>query len=317
MSTAVMDFVSIQGHHADRGAIRKATELEPGLWEGFDPQQRRILSRLLRHSTEYVDHPAFHEAGAARTLFGGPRRSFFVSGSSLSPDAERTLFLRYNYARYREVCVLQSCRPGRISARKLSELLSWASRAIEARNEIVEPNMPLVLAMIRRNRMLSLDYNELISEGSLALLRCVDKFDCSRGNKFSTYACRSILKSFARVALRTSRHRSRFPFCFDPAMEKGNCSEQCHDEAESTCLEEVRSIMRDNRAVLSDVEMRVISARFLAEGRGTSGDVQTLEQIGNSIGVTKERVRQIQLRALRKLRVTLQESLMRQGRSNE
>src|SRR5690606_16387077 len=107
-------------------------------------------------------------------------------------------------------------RPSMLALRALA---TWAGRAAAARGRIVESNLPLVLAMARRAAPAGIDYSDLISEGNFALLRSVDKFDCSRGFKFSTYACRAILKSFSRVMMRNSRYRSRFPVEFDPSLE--------------------------------------------------------------------------------------------------
>lgn len=279
----------------------------------FNAAQRETLTRLLTQPAEFMDHPVFHEPYAEQLLFDPPvcEEDAHDRDDRLGVGAEHLPFLQYNYARYRIARILKHYAQQRIPISKLRDLLEWAEKAVEARNVIVERNMPLVLAMIRRNRLLSLDISELISEGNLALLRCVNKFDCSRGNRFSTYACRSILKSFARVALRTSRYRSRFPCAFEPGLERSNFAEQCHTDAESTCLEEVRLILRENRAALSDVEWRVINARFLDAAAPRGQSPRTLEQIGCDMGVTKERVRQIQLKALRKLRLTLEDSLLR------
>ena len=70
--------------------------------------------------------------------------------------------------------------------------------------------MPLVLAMVRRIRMPMVEFVDLISEGNKALLRSVEKFDVSRGFKFSTYACRAILKGFSRLATKTGSYRQHF-----------------------------------------------------------------------------------------------------------
>jgi RNA polymerase primary sigma factor len=58
----------------------------------------------------------------------------------------------------------------------------------------------------------------------------VEKFDCSRGFKFSTYSCRAILKSFSRVAMRASRYRGKFPAEFDPAMERSDFIDRQRDD---------------------------------------------------------------------------------------
>lgn len=284
-----------------------------GQWAGLDSADRELLTRLLTDPVEYMDHPLYHESCAEWLLFDAANGEEEVRNrcERLGIDAEHLPFMRYNYARYRVARILKHYAHRRLPVSKLRSLLVWGRKAVEIRNAIVEYNMPLVLAMIRRNRLLSLDINELVSEGNLALLRCVNKFDCSRGNRFSTYACRSILKSFARVAMRASRYRSRFPCMFEPGLEKSNFSEQRHADTESACLDEVRRILRENRAALSDVEMRVIHARFLDTAASRGQAPRTLEQIGFDMGVTKERVRQIQLKALRKLRLTLEDSLLR------
>jgi len=191
-------------------------------------------------------------------------------------------------------------------------LLWWFDRAEETKSEIVQANVPLVLAMAKRTRMTHMDYAELISEGNMALLRSVDKFDCARGFKLSTYACRAILKSFSRVALRTSRYRGQFPIEFDPALERSDFLAQRRVTHEADCVDEIRGILQANRAELNEVEATVIKARFAIEKvPGLEGDgPKTLEQVGVLIGVTKERVRQIQNRALSKLRSALLEDFL-------
>jgi RNA polymerase primary sigma factor len=118
------------------------------------------------------------------------------------------------------------------------------------RNRIVECNMPLVLAMLRRFRSIEPNADALISDGSMALLRCVDTFDCSRGFKFSTYACRSILRSFSRVTRKAARHRCHFRTGFDPAMGQGDDLDWRRAEAESPDLHRVRKILAHNAAGL-------------------------------------------------------------------
>jgi len=164
--------------------------------------------------------------------------------------------------------------------------------------------------MAKRTRLASLDYNELVSEGNFALLRSIDKFDCSRGFKFSTYACRAILKSFSRVAMKAARYRGQFPTEFDPFLEKSDYHDRKRDDTASLCVQEIRDILSENRAALNEMEQTVIRERFaLTSGQDGSVRPKTLEQVGQLIGVTKERVRQIQNKALKKIRMTLEDSL--------
>jgi len=292
---------------------------------------RERLTRILSEPPDYMPHAGFKDPEAPVKLFpdlfstasarpwrnaaDDSARQIDVATSAsatLSTAEEQTLFQRLNYARYRLAKILERFDGKRLTAAATRELLWWKSQATQARCAIVQANMPLVLAMAKRTRLGNIDYAELISEGNMALLRSVDKFDCARGFKFSTYACRAILKSFSRVAMKIGRYRGRFPVEFDPSLEKSDYLEQQRVNHEAECVEELRGIIRSNAASLNDVEVQVIQARFaLGQIGGMTDDApRTLEQVGLLIGVTKERVRQIQNRALAKLRDTLQDDFL-------
>lgn len=289
------------------------------------------LQRILAGPIDYLPHPSFMKPRTAEELFGpdgvhehSTRPWCNASASNLSLHdsvyhtktltgaQELRLFLRLNYARYRMARLLDAFSQKRLTARATQELLWWHAQADAARAEIVQANLPLVLAMAKRSRLGNMDFAELISEGNMALLRSADKFDCSRGFKFSTYACRAILKSFSRVAVRTSRYRGHFPTDFDPALEKSDYQDTRREDVEADCVDELRGILSANKADLNEVEYKVLQARFaLGEQPGEQPPMpKTLEQVGVIIGVTKERVRQIQNRALAKLRDKLQNDFL-------
>lgn len=293
----------------------------------FPPAKANLLKRLLSERAECVPNEFFDRPDAERLLMGSlleakgppagqPTGSEDGGAPGLpQPDRpparmgrEQYLFLRLNFCRWRVLQVL--CRyPGkRLSPEAVRELLKWKHAEQETRNEIVRANVALVLAMAKRTRITGVDLTDLISEGNLALLRSVDKFDCARGYKFSTYACRAILKSFSRVASRASRHRRRFPTEFDPALEKSDYIAQRRAALEVDCVDELKAVLGENLARLSDVERKVIRARFALDETDykVNGSGKTLEQVGQMIGVTKERVRQIQNKALGKLRAALE-----------
>ena len=231
------------------------------------------------------------------------------AGSSvlLTGAEERVLFLQYNYARFR-VSELQGKVGHRTpSSEQAREMLRWYRISRRYREQIIETNLALVLAMAKRTRMSEVDFADLISEGNMALMRSVDKFDCDRGFKFSTYACRAILKAFSRQGVKLSKYRQRFPTDFDPALEKSDHLETLRRQEEVESAREVRHIVENNQASLTDVEKLVIEYRFGLES-GDDYTPLTLEQVGQIIGVTKERVRQIQNKALEKVRITLEET---------
>lgn len=294
---------------------------------GLGEAGRGLVEEALTVPLDYVKNELFKKSTAERELFEEGMAitpastswyhpmiddeligSSAPSSSLLSTEQEKHLFLRYNYARLRAKEAVQRFREraGKACAR---EIAHWYARVKETRELITQANLALVLAMAKRTRMSDVDFGELVSEGNMALLRAVEKFDPARGFKFSTYACRAILKAFSRIALKTSRYRAAFPAEFDPQMEKSNYQETRRADIEQDAVEELQRIIGENRAQLSDVEKTVIQARF-AINRGTDTPAMTLEEVGQVIGVTKERVRQIQNKALEKLRTTLEDEVL-------
>jgi len=288
----------------------------------------RLLRQRLQETAECVYEAQFADEGTRLTLLGpmpgskaaasacddsGIHTVAFNVGATPTGDQELFLFRRFNYCRNRSMEILRAYAGRRLNAQGARDLLRWEHLIRETRGEIVRVNMPLVIAMAKRTRITAVDHTELISEGNLALLRAVEKFDCSRGFKFSTYACRAILKSFSRVATRTTRYRGYFPVEFDPTLERGDHLENKRGNAESDSLQDLRAILGENLARLNQAEETVIRARFALDERehpfGGPIKGKTLEQVGEIIGVTKERVRQIQNKALGKLRVVLEQTL--------
>ncbi|MFN0131963.1 MAG: sigma-70 family RNA polymerase sigma factor, partial [Phycisphaerales bacterium] len=248
-------------------------------------------------------HPVMDDLSSTRNRTVKSAQQVILTGAE-----EKVLFHQFNYARYRvwkiqqEVWESPTRQP---QPEEASDILGWYRIADRIREQIAETNLALVLAMAKRTRMSEVDFADLVSEGNMALLRAVDKFDAGRGYKFSTYACRAILKAFSRQGMKLSKYRQRFPTDFDPKLERSNFLETKRHTFERDAAEEVKRIVLDNRADLTDVERTVIEHRFGLEAADGEKPM-TLEQVGQIIGVTKERVRQIQNKAMEKIRVELE-----------
>ncbi|MDP6986866.1 MAG: sigma-70 family RNA polymerase sigma factor [Phycisphaerales bacterium] len=293
-----------------------------------------LIREILGTQVEYVDSEEFHRAGAERRLFdeAPPVRRADVTwyrplmdpiGTAavkpvrtkdsvvLTAAEERTIFLQYNYARFRVARMQARIKSPRPGVRQRQELLRWYGEAQRLRHQIAESNLALVLAMSKRIRLGDMDFGDLISEGNMALLRSIDKFDVGRGFKFSTYACRAILKSFSRHGGKHLRYRQRFGATYDPEFERSNYPEERRAEELRESADEVKHLVLGNDADLTEVEREVIHHRFRI-GPGEAAGLRferprTLAQVGKLIGLTKERVRQIQNKALRKLRFAVEE----------
>ncbi len=297
----------------------------------LSPEDQATLKQVLTGKYEYVASDKFEKPQAARLVFDEaeavpkPDTSWYhpvmesisdrratknPSTVLLTASQERTLFLQFNYCRFRVCNLRDEIGQGAVSLPKAKDILRWHRKAEGYRDQIAQTNLALVLAMAKRIRLSEMDFSDLISEGNMALLRAIDKFDVARGFKFSTYACRAILKAFSRSGVKLSRYRQFFPTDFDPKLEKSNYQSEKRDTHEVECVDELRQIIRRNKAELTQIERDVLVHRFAVGTPKVAVDPKaaplTLEQVGRIIGVTKERVRQIQNKALEKLRHTME-----------
>ncbi len=138
--------------------------------------------------------------------------------------------------------------------------------------------------------------HDSVSDGCLALIRAVDGFDFARGNRFSTYATRAIRNKLTENASRFILRRGH-PFAIyeeslaapDPGVDEHELEELQNHR---------RSMVRRWLGQLGELERRVLESRYGIGG----APQQTLAKIGQELGVSKERVRKIVVRAQAKLR---------------
>ena len=192
---------------------------------GFSVQEMRLLQQLLElEKYDYTPDESFLLPKAESTIFD-PTDDLPVIDASwyrplldsltthareehtgkhlvLTAAQERVIFLRFNYCRFRVAELLGTLGGRRPSPAKARKVLDWHARAMQLRHQIAEVNVALVMAMAKRTRAEDMEFADMLGEGNMALLRAVDKFDVSRGFKFSTYACRAILKAFGRQGMK-------------------------------------------------------------------------------------------------------------------
>ena len=289
----------------------------PSALADFTPEQIDRLRRRCTDTLECVVDPRFSRSNAEAQIappelvdevLTAVRIQVDPTRKAMSAANEQIYFSRFNYARYRMMRLLDEFRGKRLTLTAARELLRWNEFAHRTCDDIVQANLGLVPTMIERSRIHGADFGELISEGQLALLRSVEKFDCTRGFKFSTYACRSILTAVARAVALMSRYRNHFPMEFDPALQTADLLElrQAHEDEDH--VRALQSALKENRAELTRTERRILSERFGFDSKlvpDKKSEPKTLREIASQFGVTKERVRQIQNRALIKLRSVL------------
>ena len=268
--------------------------------------QKKTFFEILPEPIAYIPDDRFSRRTVMQPIMD--HNVVVMPNTTIGAEDEQILFLQMNFARHK-MCQQRRrlFRRGKWLRKDVFALLEWYQKQLEYRSKIVTSNMGLVLSMVQRVEYPGVEFTDLISEGSMALLRATEKFDCSRGFKFSTYACRAIFKGFLRAAKQNYRYRRLFPIQLENTLEIRRPQEQYleRDEAHEDMVDEIHTIIRDNLAELSDIEMKVMRMRFSLND--TQPSPMTLKQVGQQLGLTKERIRQIQNKALEKLRTVARE----------
>ena len=179
------------------------------------------------------------------------------------------------------------------------ERTAWCHRWRLIRDYLVELHTGLVYYTIGRLGLSSLDPGEKYSAGVVALLNAIDAFDPARGHRFSTYACIAIRRELLLQARRENRYRSRYHQPHEDSFEE---APETAGSWTRLRRDRLKSALQHNRGELSNRESFVLANRYPMDG----GERITFRAIGDMLGLSKERVRQLEVSAQSKLREVLQ-----------
>ncbi|QDU07117.1 RNA polymerase sigma factor SigA [Gimesia aquarii] len=216
----------------------------------------------------------------------------------LTREEEAYYFRKLNYLKYKAFHIQENLDPNRPKARDMDQIEKLLDESTDVKNFLIRSNLRLVVSIAKRHIRPGGNFFEMVSDGNMSLIRAIEKFDYTKGNKFSTYASWAIMKNYARSIPAEYKVLDRFRTGNDELFF------QSTDERESQYREEL--INQKQHAVIMSIldqldgrEKDILIYRY---GLNARNEPQTLEQVGNRFGVTKERIRQLESRALKKLR---------------
>ena len=276
------------------------------------------ITRLTSMQIDFMDSEEFRQPDARKIICDAPAPEYDEQKTpARAPDdlpaylvelyrvpllnkaQEQYYFRKMNFLKF-EAAELQKKlsteRSGTRTARKMEALLEEANGI---KNLLTRSNLRLVVSIAKRHLKPGVNFFELVSDGNMSLIRAIEKFDYIRGNKFSTYASWAIMKNYARSVPAENRQLDRFRtgyeevFCESLDPRRGSAfADELVNKAQRNAITEIMQEL-DGR------ERKIISFRY---GLNSGTEPETLEQVGHRLGVTKERIRQIERKTLEKLR---------------
>ncbi|MFM7159381.1 MAG: sigma-70 family RNA polymerase sigma factor, partial [Planctomycetaceae bacterium] len=272
--------------------------------------------RLVDQPIDFVFHPEFELPGADDTILHAPEPVVERGATPRIPpglppylaqlyriplltrEQEAYYFRKFNYLKFRAARLRDQLEISRAKTAVMDQIEACLDEAAELKNLLIRSNLRLVVSIAKKHVKPTGNFFEMVSDGNLSLIRAIEKFDYGKGFKFSTYASWAIMKNYARSIPAENVHHDRFRTGTDEMFLSWTDRRTDQFEQERNNVQQHEALMR----ILSQLDERersIIVSRF---GLERNTEPSTLEELGGRFGVTKERIRQLENRALSKLR---------------
>ncbi|MBN1796134.1 MAG: sigma-70 family RNA polymerase sigma factor [Sedimentisphaerales bacterium] len=288
--------------------------------------RRKKAKSLLNREIEYIHSDEFEKPDAETEILNMPlsrmktgeikERKIDLQGGSitkylqslknitrLTRQKETELFRKYNFLKYLAASSQEQLHKNKSSAKNIRTIEKCLTQAEAIKNNIIELNQHLVVSIASKHKTHKVPLQDLISEGNFLLMRAVEGFDYTRGFRFTTYASWVIAKNFARTIPAKTKLSGKTTAGLLEDVQRDFRLEEAIDFG---AIERARhSLVQVIKEELDEREQYVILHHYGLTGSAIIKKTKTLQQIGNELELTGERVRQIELQALQKLKQSL------------
>lgn len=282
---------------------------------------RDRIIRLLRTEIEFISNKTFGTtdyaleqqvlAGhfvVAGTVSSVPRSlpahlARLCESEMLTADQEQKLFRDMNYLKYRANVLRSRLNPHEPDVAMLEKIERFLAAAKAIRDQIIKANMRLAISVVKKFVTPRHSFDDMLSDGIYSLMQAVDKFDFDRGFRFSTYAYRAIARNAYRSIVRQQRDVVRLASDLDD-LNLDSSAAHAESSLDAKTWTRLRGVLSQVMEHLDRRERLIIRCRYALGGHRK---VKTFQAIAERLGVSKERVRQLEQRAMAKLRATASE----------
>jgi RNA polymerase primary sigma factor len=249
---------------------------------------RAIIREFKRTSPPSTESEKVPRASGNQAYFAG-----LYEVPLLSAGDERELFRRFNYLKFKANRLIRS--QTKLSAKNRKQYERFIAEANGTREQLVRANLRLVISIAKRFVNADNSFDDLVSDGNLALIRAVEKFNYELGNRFSTYATYAIQRAvFRAISQRRLRNRR---FIADDAGLDAVVGDEEMKVLNTLQISSLHELLEEMFAELDAREQHIVRKRFGFD----NSEPKSFKELGDEMGVCKERVRQIQTRAIGKL----------------